>query len=393
MKRRIGHWLGSDRSPGRPETDRDALTAAREEVERCRHPGRIDPESLRALQSALHWLGRELAEAGRGEEALTAIDESIAIQRRLTGRDPEVYLSVGAMPDPDSFLGELSTTLQNRAVCQRDLGRADAALESADEALAIRRRLAASHARYQPWLATSLSMRGELLQRLERLPEALAALEEAVAIRRRLLRSDSGQLPELARLLNLLGVVLSDAERWTEALAAHEEAVAIRRQLTGSEPDSLRDLAFWLGVMSVPLFHLDRFADAASAQAEAISIERELVRSGAVELRSQLAVDLDSLSYLLKKANRQGDCVSLLREALAIRREQAMEYPAATNLLEVADALTQLGWALLDAGRREDAAVAASEAIESLAPLADHDLVRHAEILDSALDLRQELRS
>jgi hypothetical protein len=48
---------------------------------------------------------------------------------------------------------------------------------------------------------------------------------------------------------------------------------------------------------------------------------------------------------------------------------------------------------MLDIDQRGDASAAVGEAIEILAPLADHDPERHAKILDRALDLRDELRS
>ncbi|MEO1510631.1 MAG: tetratricopeptide repeat protein, partial [Planctomycetota bacterium] len=98
-----------------------------------------------------------------------------------------------------------------------DLGRPEAALAAEEEAVAIRRRLAAARPdAFEPGLAISLSNLGIRLSALWRPEAALAAAEEAVAIRRRL-AADRG----LELRLNTI-----DASQLTETIDALSERVS-----------------------------------------------------------------------------------------------------------------------------------------------------------------------
>ncbi|MFJ4691488.1 tetratricopeptide repeat protein, partial [Streptomyces sp. NPDC088766] len=86
-------------------------------------------------------------------------------------------------------------------------------------------------------LATSLSNLGVRLSEVRRWGEALAATQEAVVIRRRLAADDpAAHEPGLATLLSNLGLWLSRAGRWGEGLAAGQEAVVILRRLAADDP-------------------------------------------------------------------------------------------------------------------------------------------------------------
>ena len=80
----------------------------------------------------------------------------------------------------------------------------------------------------EPWVATALNNLGVKLSELGRREEALAAAQEAVNIRRRLAaeRPDAF-LPDLASALNNLGGHLSELGRREDALNAAQEAVEV----------------------------------------------------------------------------------------------------------------------------------------------------------------------
>jgi len=85
---------------------------------------------------------------------------------------------------------------------------------------------------YRPDLALSLNNLSVSLTKLGRPEDALAAIEEAVTIRRELAAArPEAYRPDLALSLNNLAARLADLGRPEDALAASQEAVTIRREL------------------------------------------------------------------------------------------------------------------------------------------------------------------
>ncbi|WP_248824664.1 tetratricopeptide repeat protein, partial [Frankia umida] len=104
---------------------------------------------------------------------------------------------------PDTYLPDLATSLNNLSVRLGAVGRPEQALATIEEAVTIRRRLAADRPdTYLPDLATSLNNQSVQLGAVGRPEQALATIEEAVTIRRRLAadRPDT-YLPDLATSL------------------------------------------------------------------------------------------------------------------------------------------------------------------------------------------------
>ena len=125
-----------------------------------------------------------LADLGRREEALAAIEEAVTIRRDL------------AAARPDAFLPDLATSLNNQSSCLADLGRREEALAAIEEAITIRRDLAViSSVVFASRLANSLDIQASTLYALGRPGEAQAAQDEADAIRN---GTPPGQ-PELSR--------------------------------------------------------------------------------------------------------------------------------------------------------------------------------------------------
>jgi tetratricopeptide (TPR) repeat protein len=253
-------WLGTwDRAL--PLPDRTLVLRPFEEVAYRSWVKRAIDEAERAR--ALRMWGFALSALGRRAEALEAAQEAVDLYRRL------------AAQHPDAFLPYLATSLNNLGIRLSALGRRAEALEATQEAVEIRRRLAAQRPdAFLPDLASSLNNLGNRLSALGRLEEALLAAQESVKIRRQLARQNPDAfLPYLANSLNSLSNVLFALDRQEEALQAAQEAVEIRRRLARQYPEAfLPDLAESLGAYGKALLGLGRALEAREAFAEGLRI-------------------------------------------------------------------------------------------------------------------------
>jgi tetratricopeptide (TPR) repeat protein len=227
----------------------------------------------------LNRLGFALSEMGRREEALQAAQEAVEIRRQL------------AAQRPDAFLPDLANSLNNLGVMLSEMGRRAEALQATQEAVEIRRQLAAQRPdAFLPYLAMSLHNLGAMLSEMGRRAEALEATQEAVDLYRRLAaQHPDAFLPYLAGSLHNLGAMLSEMGRRAEALQATQEAVDLYRRLAAQHPDAfLPHLAMSLGAYGLVLLGLGRSAEAAAAFAEGLrailpfarALPRRLWRAG-----------------------------------------------------------------------------------------------------------------
>lgn len=233
-------------------------------------------------------LSIRLAMMGRREEGLAAIEEAVAIRRRLAASRPEEFA-----PDLAKSLNNLSNRLA-------ESGRREEGLAAVEEAVAMRRRLAALHPEFALDLARSLN---NLSIRLEsgRPEEKLAAIEEALAIRRGAAASrPEAFAPDLARSLHNLAIWLAESGRREEGLAAIEEAMTIRRHLAASHPEAFApDLAVSLDNFSFQLAESGRREEGLAAIEEAVEIYRRLAMSRPEAFAPNLARSLGNLAVRL----------------------------------------------------------------------------------------------
>jgi tetratricopeptide (TPR) repeat protein len=89
------------------------------------------PDAASRLAASLNKLSLRLADLGRREDALAAIQEAAGTYREL------------AAARPDAFRPDLAMSLNNLAVQLGELGRPEEALAAIQEAVTIRRELAA----------------------------------------------------------------------------------------------------------------------------------------------------------------------------------------------------------------------------------------------------------
>lgn len=337
----------------------EAITPIEEAVAIYRHhatDGQADHRVL--LANALNNLSNHLSHLGRRKEAYEAAREAVETLRAEAGNHPE------------EFRPELASALNTLSICLSELGRREEAYEAIREAVEIRRALTEERPEaFRPSLAISLSNMAGRLGELRRWEEAYGACSEAVAIHRALAaESPDSFLPPLAVSLSHLSNILNALGRVEEAFESGREAVSICRALTADHPEAFRpDLASFLSNLSGVLRRLDRTEEAHEAVREAAEIHRALVEEHPDEFRSDLAFSLTNLSGSLIELGRLEEADKAVREAVDIRRALAAEHPEAIRP-RLATSLGALNRVLDSMSRHQEAAEACREALEVLWP-------------------------
>jgi tetratricopeptide (TPR) repeat protein len=313
------------------------------------------------LASSLNNLSIRLAQLGRHQDALQPIEEAVGHYRALAEANPDAF-----MPDLASSL----TTLSNRLV---ELGRRQDALGPIEEAVGIRRMLAEANAdAFMPDLARSLNNLSNCLVELGRRQDALQAIEEAVGHYRALAEANPDAfMPDLASSLTTLSNCLSELGRRQDALQPIEDAVGHYRALAEANPDAfMPNLAASLNNLLICLGELGRREDALGPIEEAVGIRRMLAEANADAFMPDLARSLNNLSICLAQLGRREGALGPIEEAVGHYRALAEASPEAF-LPELASSLNTLSICLAQLGRREDALGPIEEAVGHYRALAE----------------------
>jgi tetratricopeptide (TPR) repeat protein len=323
------------------------------------------PEAEDLLRETLPAVADLIAEMRAPEETLTAIFNSIPY--------PTVVLAPAAAAFAQQISSRLSAGtdpavrarwLQILSVRLSELGRNADALPPAEQAVSIRRELAASAERHRGGLASSLDNLGIRLSELGRPADALPLTEQAVAIYRELAAARPGRYRrDLAGSLSNLGVRYSELGHTADAIPPTEEAITINRELATAEPDRyLVELATYLSNLSDYYSELGHTADAIAPTEEAITIRRELTAASPDSYRPQLASALEKLGARFSELGRPADALSASEEALAIYRELDAASPGPYRR-DLAISLCNLSVRLSESGRPADALPLAEQAV------------------------------
>ncbi len=149
-----------------------------------------------------------LAESGRFDDALVAIDQALAVKPDFPeARDTRVQLLEQLGRPAQAPRPEIFEALYQRSVLDLSMNRDLEALAGIEKALALR-----------PDSAECWNIRGSALRGLKRTEEALASFDRALAIK--------PAYP--AALCNRGGLLLDDLGRAGEALAAFDQALALQ---------------------------------------------------------------------------------------------------------------------------------------------------------------------
>jgi tetratricopeptide (TPR) repeat protein len=330
----------------------------------------------------LSWLGIRLADAGDHRAALDPAQKAVDIRRRLAGAEP-----AASLPDLAAALNNLGNHLA-------EVGDKRAALGPAREAAGIYRRLAdAESSAYLPGLAKSLNNLGIRLAEIGDRRAALDAAKEAADIRRRLAEAEPiAYLPLLALSLTNLGSRLGEFGDHRAALEPAREAVEIYRRLAEAEPAVyLPDLALSLNSLGVRLAEAGNTQAALEPTQEAVDIRRRLAEDEPAAYLPDLALSLNSLGVRLAEAGNTQAALEPTQEAVDIRRRLADAEPAA-HLSALAQSLRAYAGVRATADSQLRPALdAAARAVEIYQQLVQSMPAAFEQELEAATQIRDEI--
>jgi tetratricopeptide (TPR) repeat protein len=334
-----------------------------------------NPQIRSALAYVLGRLAADLLHLDRGDEALQAGGEAVALHRALAAENPAVFgphlrmqllsfslLSVAqrqweqarqageeavslfrplAAEDPQAFRHVLATALGSLLHAYLGLGQWEEARQSGMEAVALYRALPQEDKDYPYNLATMLGKLSEADRSLGLWEEARQSADEAVGIYRSLAREDPGSFrPGLGQALAGLLYLLGQLGRWDEAERTAQETVSLYRSLAQDERAYRTDLAWSLAAHAESLGRLDRREEARQAAEEAVDLYRPLVQENPA-LRAELAMCLAYLAEALAHTGRGLEARLAAEEAIGLLAVLAQPDPD-TYLPLLAEALDSL---------------------------------------------------
>jgi len=350
-----------------------ALNTAKEATNLYRELNRNQPDSFRG-KLALSFSIQAIIlckihsfDAGQCEQAVSMLQEAIATYRKLAAEEPEEYLS------------ELASAVNNFAYIQYRLGQFEFALPDAQESVDLFRQLVAKspdESRFE--LARSLSNQAKILFSLGRHEEAYQTGKEAVGILRKLaalrpsgfenelveslcnlidicrklfVANPEAFRPELAELLNEKAMCMGNLGAYKEALLAIQEAVPLFRELDAKAPDLFRlRLAGVLNNLSLMLSATDNTEAALEFAHEAINIRDTLTPQQLDVFRPDLAKTLNNMANMLRDLGEKELALQKQEEAVQIIRELTAQQPDKYKF-ELAMFLRNLAINLRAAGR------------------------------------------
>ncbi|KAF7316268.1 DUF2235 domain-containing protein [Mycena indigotica] len=232
------------------------------------------PRYARSLADALHNYSRHLLLTNQIEQAHAASLEELHLRRKWKESDG------------------LDDCLEQLARCLIDMGKVDAALETADEVVQLRRRTIQDESK----LSDALHVQSYCLALASgRTNDALNFARQAVSTQRGLANSPT----KLAILLMNLSVGLSETGNHAESLRAAQEAVKIRAEGWGDDADC----ALSLGRMAVCLRNVGQLEETLAVADKCLELVDTLVINEnnpqweAPRTEGQLAETLCALSF------------------------------------------------------------------------------------------------
>ncbi|KAF2781794.1 serine protease [Streptomyces sp. OM5714] len=306
------------------------------------------------LAGRLHRYAMRLAEVDRAGAALAAIEEAIALRRELAaGGDP------GAQEN-------LALSLNTRTGLLADNGRTLEALASAREVIECYRRLSeADPERHLPDLAMAETNLANQLTDAGARPEAVEPARTAVERYRSLAAHDPVYAPDVALACHNLSHALAAAGHRSEAVEAATDAVAAYRELARRTPDShLLDLADALANLADQLLEAGGYGEVEveAVMDEALDIYRKIADRSPARQIPNLAATLSNAVVIFRACGNGARAVAAAEEAVALMRPLARRQPLAHQYV-LGSALNNLGAQYSEEEQPEDAVTAAEEAV------------------------------
>lgn len=206
-----------------------------------------------------------------------------------------------AAANPEAFLPNLATTLNNLAILHKAQNAFDPALAAYEEALTSYRSLAVTNPEaFLPYVATTLNNLANLHYAQNAFGPALAAYEKALQIRRSLAAANpKAFLPAVAMTLISLAFLHWATKAFIPALAAYREALKLYRSLVKANPEAfLPNVAQTLNNMAVLHEEINAFTPALAGYEEALQLYRSLAETNPEAFLPDVAMTLVNLSIL-----------------------------------------------------------------------------------------------
>jgi tetratricopeptide (TPR) repeat protein len=253
---------------------------------------------------ALNNLGLALREVRRFEEAITALQEAVAICRETGDRHGE------------------GMALDNLGIALEEVRRYGEAITAHQEAAAIFRQTGD-----RPGEGSALTNLGGALRQVGRYKEAITPCQDAVAIFR-----ETGDCDGEGRALGNLGAALQAVGQFEEAITPCQDAVAIFRETGDRHREGTA-----LNNLGGALRKVGRYEEATTACQEAAAIYRQTGDHHGEGMA------LGNLGDALQEMRRYGEAITAYQEAVAIFRETGDEHHERVALgdLEAARAAQQ----------------------------------------------------
>ena len=250
-------------------------------------------------------------------KALEEYNEALEIRRKLAAENP-------------NYLADLATTLNDLAVLHRAGNEHTKALEEYEEALTIRRKLARKNPKeYLVDIAQTLNNLAILHLSFKEYPKASEELEEALIIYRELAKeSPRVYLTDVATILNNLAILHRNFKDYSKASEKYEEALEIQRKLAAENPKvHIPNVAMILNNLALVHENTKEYSQALKEYEEALETYRKLAAENPKTYLCKVAITLDNLALLLANIKEYPQALEKHKEALEIFRDLAAKNP------------------------------------------------------------------
>jgi eukaryotic-like serine/threonine-protein kinase len=365
----VGLFRGSDADQGGIGPDATAREIVARGSERLGSVLHDQPATRARLLTAL---GEIQGNLGLDKESVALLEEALALQERLTGRESKelvpilnalgyayvseahwdegeaTYLRSIAIAERTGPASQLAAAVSGVATTYQTLGRLDEAETSSRRALEL---WIKTRGEDDPETATARANLAALLNDRGRYEEADGMLERALATDERRLPPDH---PDVARIVAELATTRKELGRLDEAEALNRRALALLQDRLGARHPQV---ALALNNLGVILFEEGHYAEAEAEYRRAVEIAEETFGPE----HPYAGLCLSNLAEACHMEGRPQEAEPLYRRALAIERaalggEHRM----------VGESLCGLARALADLGRAGEAETLMLEAVRVL---------------------------
>ena len=319
-----------------------ARTLLEQAAERIQSDLSQEPEVRARLLEAI---GISYLRMGQSERAVTYLDDSVKIQRRLSAKDAKLGPALAAL-----------------AVAQREAARYEESDRTLAEALEVARRVSETPSEQYALLLVDLS-------RLEMLRGNVSAAQQHVESAYTVMKALRGRDdPKLGAILIDLSNVLVWANDLPQAERHAREAVRVYSRMPETHPDRIYAEASLARVLT----YQDRLSEAGPLLERVLAAQRFVYGNG----NNDVADTLGHLAHLRFAEGEYQAAERLLREALEIH-----EAAGSTVTIKVGFLRTMLGAVLIKKRNYADAELALRDTLEMLSASLpnDHQYVASAE--------------